>query len=98
MSITFESQVAIVTGAGRGLGRGYARALAARGAKVAIAELGGVYVTETEGISLSAEELTPEVIAKRIDEINNPTGARSLSSGFEQAEKLTAAAARLRAR
>jgi len=57
-----------------------------------------VYVTETEGISVSGDELTPEVIAKRIDEINDPTGARALSSGFEQAEKLTAAATRSRAR
>ena len=104
MSITFQSQVAIVTGAGRGLGRAYARALAAPGARVAVAELGAdgkqtaVYVTETEGVSLSAEELTPEVIARRIDEIKDPTGARPLSSGFEQADKLTAAATRSRFR
>jgi NAD(P)-dependent dehydrogenase (short-subunit alcohol dehydrogenase family) len=40
MRITFEDQVAIVTGAARGLGRSYAEALAARGAKVVIADLG----------------------------------------------------------
>ncbi|MBP5856220.1 SDR family NAD(P)-dependent oxidoreductase [Marivibrio halodurans] len=41
MSISFENQVAIVTGGARGLGRAYAEALAARGARVVIADLGG---------------------------------------------------------
>ncbi len=40
MAITFNDQVAIVTGGARGLGRGYALALAMRGAKVAIVDLG----------------------------------------------------------
>ena len=41
MSICFDDQVAIVTGAGGGLGREYAIALAARGAKVVVNDLGG---------------------------------------------------------
>jgi NAD(P)-dependent dehydrogenase (short-subunit alcohol dehydrogenase family) len=41
MTIDFKGQVAIVTGAGGGLGRQHALALAARGAKVLVNDLGG---------------------------------------------------------
>ncbi|MEI6599948.1 MAG: SDR family NAD(P)-dependent oxidoreductase [Comamonadaceae bacterium] len=54
MTIEFKGQVAIVTGAGGGLGRAHALALAARGAKVLVNDLGGA--RDGSGGSVSAAE------------------------------------------
>lgn len=101
MTIAFENQVAIMTGAVRGLAGAMAQALAQRGAKVIFADLGDgaevaaeAVLTETEGFSLSGEALSPEGMAAGSEEISDRSTAREIMSGFEQADKLAAFAVR----
>jgi NAD(P)-dependent dehydrogenase (short-subunit alcohol dehydrogenase family) len=61
MSISFEDKVAIVTGAGGGLGRAYALDLAKRGAKVVVNDLGGA--RDGTGTSDAAAEVVAEIEA-----------------------------------
>ncbi|MCY4356628.1 MAG: SDR family NAD(P)-dependent oxidoreductase [Gammaproteobacteria bacterium] len=61
MSISFENNVAIVTGAGGGLGKQHALELGRRGAKVVVNDLGGS-VDGTGGSISAAEQVVQEIV------------------------------------
>ena len=60
MKINFEGQVAIVTGAGGGLGKQHALELGRRGAKVVVNDLGGS-VDGSGGSATAAEQVAQEI-------------------------------------
>ncbi|NUZ06205.1 SDR family NAD(P)-dependent oxidoreductase [Piscinibacter koreensis] len=71
MSIRFDGRVAIVTGAGGGLGREHALALAARGASVVVNDLGGM-LDGSGGEPLAAQRVADEIRA---------AGGRAIANG-----------------
>ena len=89
MSIRFDNRVAIVTGAGGGLGRQYALDLAARGAKVVVNDLGGS--RDGSGSSSSAAEAVVEEIRKAGGEaIASPASVTDADAIFAMVEDVKA--------
>ncbi|MCT9111276.1 SDR family oxidoreductase [Streptomyces mirabilis] len=69
----FQDKVAIVTGAGQGIGEGYARALAAEGARVVVAEL-----NEEQGERV-AKEIGDAALFAKVD-VADPASAEAMAA------------------
>ncbi|HEY0413067.1 MAG TPA: SDR family NAD(P)-dependent oxidoreductase [Allosphingosinicella sp.] len=86
MTISFEGRVAIVTGAGGGLGRAYALELARRGARVVVNDLGGA--RDGTGHSDAAAAVVAEIEAAGGTAMANGASVTDLA----QVEAMVAAA------
>lgn len=76
--IDFNGRVALVTGAGSGIGRALSEALAARGARLFCADIDGDAAAETaigiDGEALAIDLAEPDAAATLIDHIQSRTG------------------------
>lgn len=81
MAISFEGQVALVTGAGNGLGRAYALDLAKRGARVVVNDLGGDPHGQGENAS-AAQKVVDEIKAAGGEAAANHDSVSSYDGGF----------------
>ena len=74
MGLDFSGRVAIVTGAGGGLGREHALALAARGCKVLVNDLGGA--VDGSGGSVSAAQAVVDPVSATCKMVHAVTAER----------------------
>ncbi|HTW19257.1 MAG TPA: SDR family NAD(P)-dependent oxidoreductase, partial [Mycobacteriales bacterium] len=78
--ISFDGRVAIVTGAGGGLGRTYALELARRGARVVVNDLGGSVHGEG-GSDSAAQRVVDEITAAGGEAVPNHDSVSSPDGG-----------------
>ncbi|MFP4311797.1 MAG: SDR family oxidoreductase [Nitriliruptoraceae bacterium] len=78
--IEFEGRVAVVTGAGGGLGRSHALLLASRGAKVVVNDLGGARDGTGSDASM-AEKVVAEIVAAGGEAVANHDGVHTWEGG-----------------
>jgi NAD(P)-dependent dehydrogenase (short-subunit alcohol dehydrogenase family) len=78
--VRFDGRVAIVTGAGGGLGRAHALLLASRGAKVVVNDLGGAR-DGTGGSSAMADQVVEEIRAAGGEAVPNYNGVDTVEGG-----------------
>ncbi len=79
-AIDFDGRVAIVTGAGGGLGRSHALLLASRGAKVVVNDLGGTRDGTGTDTSM-ADQVVAEIVAAGGEAVANHDGVHTWQGG-----------------
>ncbi|KPA13755.1 peroxisomal multifunctional enzyme type 2 isoform 1 [Candidatus Magnetomorum sp. HK-1] len=80
-SIRFDDRVAIITGAGGGLGRVYALELAKRGAKIVVNDLGGSRDGSGSGSASPADKVVDEIKALGSDAVANYDNVATVEGG-----------------
>ncbi len=86
MANLLTGQVAVVTGAGRGMGRAHAMALAAEGVKIVVNDLGGSIVGDG-GDASPADDVVKEIVAAGGEAVANYGSVTEVADGTAMIEQ-----------